>query len=53
LQGFSLQFWGELIGDERRFNAGRHQRLVGRLESEKGLNHDEAECLAREAERQG
>ena len=43
LQGFNRELWGELTGNARDFNAGRRQRLIGRLEAGYGMNRDEAE----------
>lgn len=41
--GFGRELWGEVTGNEKLFNAGLHQRMIGRLESYQGMNQIDAE----------
>jgi len=42
-KGFARELWGEIIGDERAFTAGAHDRIIGKLQVLLDINQDEAE----------
>lgn len=45
VRGVSREFWGEMTGDGRQFNAGMRLRKIGKLEAEQNLSQAEAEKL--------
>ncbi len=41
--GFAREFWGEVTGNEKLFDEGLRQRMIGRLESMQDRSRQEAE----------
>ncbi len=42
-RGLAREFWGEVTGNELEFNAGLHERLVGKIQEQLNISRDEAE----------
>lgn len=42
VKGIARELWGELSGDERQFNAGQIERLIGRMQEKYDLSREEA-----------